>query len=342
MRVLYPSLLCAVVAVSACRGATAETDDDDGAGGTAGAGGQGGERDPKPLKVLNWNVKNLVDNRNDGAQFEALDPNWEQHVSQVAAVLRELDPDVALLQEVEHDAILAAVVAELDASFVFHRVIDANDPRGIDVGVISKLEPDEVISHQQDLFAKVCYVDADCNGDEHCAPGDGVTLGQCEPDDPGETTPRYRYSRDALEVRITFNGRRLVFFGVHYKSKDSDDPDKRLAEAQNTRVLADKITAADPEVGVFILGDFNDLPGSPALVWSVGEAPDEYGNAANAVPAADRWTFNFQGNLELVDHQLVSPLVFDMLDTSSVRILHSPAVEAASDHAPVIATYNIR
>lgn len=312
MRGLIPLFTCALLVATAC--GDSSTNDDDGAGGstTSSVGGAGGMRDPLPLKVATWNVQNLFDDQMDGAMFEDTDPQWEEHVADIAAVLNVLDADVVVLQEVEHTAIVGAVRNQLNGGYVFHEVIDGNDPRGIDVGVISKVQPDALITHKDDTFAKV-----------------------------GTQDPFYRYARDALEIQLTFNGRRLVLFGVHYKSKEADDPDKRLAEAQHTRALADAVTAEDPSAGVIILGDFNDLPGSPPLDFTLGSAPDAYTSIADNIAAADRWTFNFMGALELVDHQLVNGLVAGMLDTASVRILHGPEVDAASDHAPLIATYNV-
>jgi hypothetical protein len=38
---------------------------------------------------------------------------------------------------------------------------------------------------------------------------------------------------------------------------------------------------------------------------------------------------------------MANPLLTDRLVPSSVRILHEPEVEAASDHYPLIATYLI-
>ncbi|RLB54360.1 MAG: hypothetical protein DRI90_20290, partial [Deltaproteobacteria bacterium] len=137
----------------------------------------------------------------------------------------------------------------------------------------------------------------------------------------------------------TFNGRPLVLLGVHYKAKQNDDPHKRLAEAQHTREIADSITEAAPNTGILILGDFNDLPGSPPYVATVGEEPNRYRNAADDVPEADRWTFEYQGAFELVDQQMLNGLLHDRLDPTSVRILHGPEAEAASDHAPLVATY---
>ena len=60
------------------------------------------------------------------------------------------------------------------------------------------------------------------------------------------------------------------------------------------------------------------------------------------MPAGDRWTFDYNGNLELVDHQMANPLLYGMLEAASVAIPHGADVDAASDHAPIIATYQVK
>ncbi len=279
---------------------------------TGGEGGAGGVRTPMPLRIMNWNVKNFYnDELDDPATMEELDPNYEAHRSDVGNVVRALASDIVVFSEIENQAVIDDLNAlELDDAYPHRVVIDGNDPRGIDVGVMSKVPFDDVITHKDESFTK-----------------------------EGTTSPSYAFSRDALEVHFTFNGRRIVLLAVHYKAKENDNPDKRLAEAQRARAIADALAADDPQAGLVILGDFNDLPGSPAYLAT---AAGGWINAADAVPEADRWTFQFNGNGELVDHQFVNPLLGDALDPSSVRILHAPEVDAASDHAPLVATYDVR
>jgi endonuclease/exonuclease/phosphatase family metal-dependent hydrolase len=201
--------------------------------------------------------------------------------------------------------------SELDGRYSEVILVDGNDPRGIDVGVLSKLAFESVESHKDDLFSAL-----------------------------GTNQPKYTYARDALELQLVFNGRTIVLFGVHFKAKENDDPQKRLAEAQHTRGLADTVTANDPATAILVLGDYNDTPGSPPCDAVVGEDPDVYVDSADQVAEADRWTFDFQGSHELVDHQMASPLLAGMRD--KVAIQHGPEAAAASDHAPIIATYQIR
>ncbi len=307
-----PAWFCivALLAVAAaCNSDPAETQ-------TTSSSGVGGTiPDPVPLSIVTWNLRNFVNADQDSdAPFEEIDPGWTQHRAMVGAVLRSIDADILVLQEVEHEAVLGELNdQELDNAYPHVRVIDANDPRGIDVGVMSKIALDQVITHRDDSFPELSNTQG----------------------------PSYHYARDCLEIHLTFNGRPLALLGVHYKAKQDDDPLKRLAEAQHTRGIADGIFEAGPNTGILILGDFNDVPGSPPYAVTVGQEPDVYRNAAEEVEGADRWTFEYQNTHELVDQQMSNGLLHDRLDPTSVQILHGPEAQAASDHAPLIATYHV-
>ncbi|MCC6522167.1 MAG: endonuclease/exonuclease/phosphatase family protein [Polyangiaceae bacterium] len=280
-----------------------------------GAGGTGAAN-AVPLVVANWNVHNFLNDQNDSAapqEFVVPTADWNAHRQAVGAVMNGIDADILVLAEFENQATLDALNdQELGSVYTASYVSTGNDPRGINVAVMSKVPFDEVVSHASDSFTKV-----------------------------GTAGPLYQYARDCVEVHLTFNGRKLVLLGVHYKAKENDDPDKRLAEAQHTRAIADAITAADPTIGVLILGDFNDTPGSFPYLATAGSGAGLYVNAADDVAITARWTFNYNGTPELVDHQFGSPVLAPMVDPASVQILHGAEIDAASDHAPVIATYQI-
>ncbi|MDI1446852.1 endonuclease/exonuclease/phosphatase family protein [Polyangium sp. 6x1] len=290
-----------------------------GSGGDGGAGGSGGgaPRDPMPLRVVNWNVHNYLNDKNDSAAVDEVVRTTAQYVAHrkaIGAVLSVIDADVVVLQEVENEASLSDLVqSELGGKYTDIGIVDGNDPRGIDIGILSKLPLDEVVSHKDEQFP--------LNG----------TVG-----------PTYRFSRDCPEYHLTYNGRKLVLLGAHFKAKEDDNPNKRLAEAQRTRAIANALVKEDPSRAVLVLGDFNDTPGSPPYLAVLGEGDAMYTNAPDFVPANDRWTYDYQGALELVDHQMSNPLLAGMLDTTSVTIRHGNDVDDATDHAPIVATYNVK
>lgn len=290
-----------------------------GGGGSGGEGGTGGTvipQDPKALRVLNWNVHNLENDKDDsGAPGETIvsAAEYASHRKAVGVVLLELDADIVVLNEVENKAVLDDLNnTELGGKYIASSLIEGNDYRGVDIGVLSKYPIDSVVSHKDEAFTLY-----------------------------GTQGPNYYFSRDCPEIHFQFNGRKMVFLGTHLKAKSNDDPFKRLAEAQRTRAIADALAKADPSRAIAVLGDFNDTPGSPPYLAVVGQSPTQFTDASLSVPMADRWTYEYQGSFELIDYQIVNPVLAPMLDTKSVSIRHTPNVTAASDHAPVIATYMV-
>lgn len=284
--------------------------------GGMGTGGATMPKDPLALRVLNWNVHNLENDKDDsGAPGETIvtTAEYNAHRKAVGVVLNQEDADILVLTEVENLAVLDDLNAtELGGKYTASSLIDGNDFRGVDIGVLSKYPIDSVVSHKGDAFP--------LNG----------TQG-----------PNYYFSRDCPEIHVQFNGRRMVFLGAHFKAKSNDDPIKRLAEAQHTRAIANALAKEDPTRAIVILGDFNDTPDSPPYLAVVGDADTKFTDATLAIPTADRWSYNFQGKLELIDYQISNLVLGPMLDKASVVIRHSANVDTASDHAPVIATYMV-
>ena len=275
---------------------------------------------PAPLRVVSWNVHDLFDNiaGNCDCAYEPLPPptanEYDQKIASVAGVLSKLDGDVLMLQEVENEGVLdklASSSALASSQYQYRHVLPGNDPRGINIAFMSRYPTTGAFSHKDDQFTRE--------------------------DNPSEV---YRYTRDALEVHMQHRGKHLVFLGVHFKAKSNpDDPDKRLAEAQYTRKLADNLLNSDPSCYVFVLGDFNDTTGSPPfLAVQNGMNGPPYVDAAGFAPAADQYTYIYSGQHQLIDHLFASSSAALRLDKSTVAITHG---SLPSDHAPVSATFQV-
>lgn len=295
-------------------------------GGGTGGGGQGGSPNAKPLSVVNWNTRNFFNDKVDdpggadtiGSNYLLTASEYKAKRDKVAGVLAGLNPDIAVLAEIENALVLKDLQSDLKAlgsDYPYSVLVQTNDIR--EIAVLSKVELGAHKSHQDENFYRW-----------------------------GTFAPAYSYTRDCLEVPIVFNGRKIVLLAVHFRSKFSpDDPSKRLAEAQHTRDIADAITAAEPDTSVIVLGDFNDTPGSEPYnaVINGNTQVGIYANASiQAQPANSQWTYDFMGMLELIDHQMSSPLLSPMLNLQSIQILHTAASKDASDHSPVKASYNVK
>lgn len=288
-----------------------------GAGGSGGAGGDGGQGNTGAvgeLRVMNWNTRNFFNDVADspGTQETVKTPaQYEAQVTAVAAMIASFDPDVVVFAEVENQSVLDAVDEALGGVYPERRVTESNDPRGIDIAAMSRVAFSEVVTHTDDEFSVV-----------------------------GTGGPFYRYARDCVEYHFTWGGRPIVLLGVHFISKGPpDQPERRLAEAQYTRAIANSLMESDPERGVIVLGDFNDVPQSQPWVYMIGNPPDEFTDAALLAP--DPWTFLYNGNQELIDHQISNPVMAERLREDSVVIPHGNQVTAGSDHSPIFAIYDL-
>ncbi|NUP07673.1 MAG: hypothetical protein HOW73_16620 [Polyangiaceae bacterium] len=318
---LHAALLAGLTSLFACGDDTSATGAG-GAGGTpsSGGGGQGegggGGSEPltgEPVKILNWNLHNFFDTVEDTSNTEddsVSQAEYSEKLNAIVDILAELDPDIMVLQEVENETILEDLNAALGDKYPQQHILQGHDPRGVDIAAMSKIQFDDVVSHLGDSFVV-----------------------------EGTTAPEFTFTRDLLEYHFHVGEQKVVLLGVHLKAKGPpDNPDKRLAEAQRARAVADGLTADDPELAVVVLGDFNDLPDSPPLDAVVGSDPT-YESIASNVDEGDRWTFDFEGSLELIDHQMANPVMAKRVDTESVVIRHGNDVAAASDHHPLMATY---
>ena len=302
--------------------------DEDGAQVDAPDEGPGELPPPQPLRLVTWNCKDFFDNvkGNCGGcwNYEVVlsKVDYQAKLAEIAQGLRELDGDVVVLQEIENLGVLAdlATHALLSDRGYQHRKLEVgNDGRGINLGVMSRVPIEKYVSHKGDEFDRV--------------------------DEPGKL---YKFARDAVEVHVTFNEQKVVILGAHLKARSSDDPPRRIAEAQQVRSYADKLKAADPSRYIFILGDMNDTPTDISYGWIIGGLKPPGSAVYEAamdwlMPEEQRYSYVYGGARLLIDHIIADPSAGACIDKESPVILHNHAENPSSstDHDPVAATYQI-
>ncbi|TFF39914.1 endonuclease/exonuclease/phosphatase family protein [Pseudomonas sp. RIT623] len=165
------------------------------------------------------------------------DVSW-QAVLNTGRVIQEVKPDILICVEVEdrptlqrfNDQVLGAVLEE---RFPHVMVIDGNDARGIDVGLLSRYPIVTIRSHVDDRH-------------------DGKLV----------------FSRDCPEYVVALpSGEQLVICPNHFKSKrggnDQAAQARRLAQCKRAAQIA---RAAEKTIPwVLVGGDLNDTPDSPAV-----------------------------------------------------------------------------
>lgn len=160
----------------------------------------------------------------------ATEPVDEVGTRTTARVIADIDADVIALVEVEDRPSLVRLNKELLSGRYEHvMLVDGNDDRGIDVGIMTKAG--------YDIRSIRSHVDVK-DGDEPV------------------------FSRDCPQYEIrTPSGKVLHVLVNHFKSQSGGGGAKRRRQAEEVRRIADELVAA--RKNVIVLGDLNE--GQPSL-----------------------------------------------------------------------------
>jgi len=185
---------------------------------------------------------------------------------------------------------------------------------------------------------------------------DGVYLSQ----NPGRVAPQdvafafnealgYEASRKALALEIEFAGRQLFVINAHLSSKRGDDglygsvqpprrvtEEQRLEQTRRIRSFVEEISVARPDAAIVVLGDLNEHEFRPPVRELAG---GDLANLILQVPLSERYTYNYRGNSQVLDHILVSRSLAEEA-SPRIDIVHvnadAPASQRSSDHDPVV------
>ncbi|MCC5639939.1 cadherin-like domain-containing protein [Nostoc sp. CHAB 5844] len=165
------------------------------------------------------------------------------------------------------------------------------------------------------------------------------------------TNPAFSSSRKPLVGEFVFNGQTVYLIGNHFNSKGGDQPlfgvnqppnlvteVQRQQQATIVRNFVQDILAIDPNANVVVLGDLNDFEFSNPVntIESAGLT-----SLIETLPANERYTYNFEGNAQVLDHILASQNLVNNLDGYDVVHINSEFIDQVSDHDPVVARFNL-
>ncbi|HEY8380645.1 MAG TPA: endonuclease/exonuclease/phosphatase family protein [Microvirga sp.] len=278
------------------------------------------------LRIATFNIENLASRHSFGPKerpetgpalslFDVPEPEAREVVQRSVAVALEDDKrelsalaiaetraDLLILQEVDNLGVLQPFFANYvhrlsDLRYGHYRLIDGNDPRGIDVAFAARLDLFEnkaqvkARSHQEKTFGELGVFTEE------------LARFGIAPDD-------LIFNRDCLEVTLSFGDRELVLYICHFKAiADREDGRRhtrpiRQAEARAVkRIIQDRFGEGWREANWIIAGDLNDfveriLPGGEAVRAEPGGLDPLFDDCAvnpvSGLPPDQRWTFHFR------------------------------------------------
>jgi len=245
----------------------------------------------------------------------------ETATNNTGKVIKTLNADVMCVVEVEDRELLGHFNSQVLASkrFGHHLLIDGNDDRGIDVGILSNLPIRNIRTHVDDK--------------------DGNSK---------------IFSRDCAEYEVLLdNGKSLWMLCNHFKSKGFGSPAANDARRKKQAERVAQILGANFNLAhdrVVVAGDLNDTPDSDPLSPLVS-LPNLH-NIVDTLGANDRFTHIFGNEKSQLDYLLVSTPLRNALQSVTIErrgMFKFPgrfpsitkASEEASDHAAVVAEFAV-
>lgn len=168
------------------------------------------------------------------------------------------------------------------------------------------------------------------------------------------TNPAFENSRKPLAAEFKFKGRKVTVIANHFNSKGGDDAlfganqppvlgseEQRKAIAGVVNGFVEEILRKDSQANVVVLGDLNDFQFSKPLDVLKGNSLT---NMIEQLPSSEQYTYNYQGNAQVLDHILVSNNLVGRAEVDIVHINSDFTEEhgRASDHDPVLVQIDLK
>ncbi|MGW1723913.1 endonuclease/exonuclease/phosphatase family protein [Streptomyces sp. NPDC002306] len=300
------------------------------------------------LAVATYNVENL----------DPGDATFEEHAAAIVHNLRS--PDIVSLEEIQDDngatddgtvtagrtvtKLIDAIVAAGGPAYRWRSIDPANDTDGGEPGGNIR---------QVFLFnpERVSFTDR-AGGDASTAVGVTEVRGKARlTASPGRidpANPAWASSRKPLAGEFVFRGRTVFVIANHFNSKGGDQgltsqyqPVARSSETQRhqqatlVNAFVKDILDTQRDADVIALGDINDFEFSGTA--KILEGDGELWSAIKSLPRSERYTYDYQGNQQVLDQILVSPSIRRGCDFAydSVHI-NSEFHDQISDHDPQV------
>jgi len=300
------------------------------------------------LAVATYNVENL-------------DPSDKTFDAHAAAIVNNLQsPDIVSLEEIQDNngatddgtvaadatvnKLIDAIVAAGGPKYDWRSINPVNDQDGGEPGGNIR----QVLLFNPE---RVSFVDR-AGGDSTTAVGVTKVHGQAQlTASPGRIDPAneaWKSSRKPLAGEFVFRGRTVFVIANHLNSKGGDQgltsqyqPPTRSSETQRhaqatlVNAFVKSILDVQKNADVIALGDMNDFEFSDTA--KILEGDGELWSAIKSLPKSERYTYDYQGNQQVLDQILISPSIRRSckFEYDSVHV-NSEFNDQISDHDPQV------
>ncbi|MEU5115010.1 endonuclease/exonuclease/phosphatase family protein [Streptomyces longwoodensis] len=304
------------------------------------------------LAVATYNVENL----------DPSDATFEAHASAIVNNLKS--PDIVSLEEIQDNNGATddgTVAADVTVNKLIDAIVAAGGPRydWRSIDPTDDTDGGEPGGNIRQVFLfnpeRVSFTDR-AGGDATTAVGVQRLRGKAALTvSPGRIDPAntaWKSSRKPLVGEFVFRGRTVIVIANHFNSKGGDQgltaqyqPPVRSSETQRhqqatlVNAFVKDVLDTQKNADVIALGDINDFEFSGTA--QILEGDGELWSAIKSLPKSERYTYDYQGNQQVLDQILVSPSIRRGCDFEydSVHI-NSEFHDQISDHDPQVLRFH--
>ncbi|MFI1001087.1 endonuclease/exonuclease/phosphatase family protein [Streptomyces galbus] len=304
------------------------------------------------LAVATYNVENL----------DPSDSTFEAHASAIVNNLKS--PDIVSLEEIQDNNGATddgTVAADVTVNKLIDAIVAAGGPRydWRSIDPANDTDGGEPGGNIRQVFLfnpeRVSFTDR-AGGDATTAVGVQRLRGKAALTvSPGRIDPAdtaWKSSRKPLVGEFVFRGRTVIVIANHFNSKGGDQgltsqyqPPVRSSETQRhqqatlVNAFVKDVLDTQKNADVIALGDINDFEFSGTA--QILEGDGELWSAIKSLPRSERYTYDYQGNQQVLDQILVSPAIRRGCDFEydSVHI-NSEFHDQISDHDPQVLRFH--
>jgi predicted extracellular nuclease len=300
------------------------------------------------LAVATYNVENL-------------DPSDATFAAHAAAIVNNLQsPDIVSLEEIQDNNGATddgTVAADVTVNKLIDAIVAAGGPKydWRSINPVNDKDGGQPGGNIRQVFLfnpeRVSFTDR-AGGDSTTAVGVTKVHGKAQLTvSPGRIDPAnaaWEDSRKPLVGEFVFKGRTVFVIANHLISKGGDQgltsqyqPPTRSSETQRhlqataVNAFVKDILATQKNADVLALGDMNDFEYSDTA--KIMEGDGELYSAIKSLPKSERYTYDYQGNQQVLDQILISPSIRREcgFEYDSVHI-NSEFHDQISDHDPQV------
>ncbi len=314
------------------------------------------------VAVATFNVENLA----------GTDPQSKYDHLAALIVNNLRSPDIIGIEEVQDNDGVAGGTASpvVDASVAWTRLIQAIQAAGGPLYHYRQIDPvDDAEGGAPGGNIRVGFLFRTDRGVEFIdRPGGGPTTEttvlphpsgsrlSSSPGRVGTESAAFDDTRKSLAGEFIAHGKTLFVVVNHFSSKTDDQPlfgpsqppirfseAARHGQAQVVHDFVAGLLAADPNANVIVLGDINDFEFSQTV--DILEAGGVLHTLVKDLPPAQRYSYVFEGNSQVLDQILLSPNLDNHFphdyDVVHVNSEFADAIQA-SDHEPSVTRIDLR